>query len=157
MPECGTFVLFLRRKIRHCPRIKTRETKSCVSPEVRKAAHQPLPFYGLVSSLCTFLLAQKGTQKRPPRLKTAQSRVGSLIRLLYYCSARLQCLDDVHINLTPECKVCSLGLFSSSAIVLSRMHMPELPEVWAARAALFEAPAVLQLERSAGRYGVFGP
>ena len=42
----------------------------------------------------TFLFAQKGTQKRPPGLITPQSREGSLIKLLCYCSAKHQILDS---------------------------------------------------------------
>jgi hypothetical protein len=45
---------------------------------------------------CTFLLAQKGTQKRPPPLNTPKRRDGALIKLLYYCSAQHLSPDFLH-------------------------------------------------------------
>ena len=46
---------------------------------------------------CTFLLAQKGTQKGHPPLNTPKRRGGALIKLLHYCSAGHRYPDSVHL------------------------------------------------------------
>ena len=43
--------------------------------------------------LLTFLLVQKSNKKRPPQSNTARLRVGSLIKLLYYCSFNIYGLN----------------------------------------------------------------
>ncbi len=45
---------------------------------------------------CTFLFAQKGTQKRRRPLNTPKRPGGALIKLLHYCCAGHFGLDAVH-------------------------------------------------------------